>query len=500
MLVESFSHVLNPSGALPAFLAPSAGVGLRAVSYLPFKNSLISQAGGVVGVSALVVVVYEVFKRSLDYLLADFFKQHTKIKIVAKILLYSSAQLVGVASGAMMGLSFSQSWLIAGSSGIALVIKEILMQFDNKAEMRSTEGRHTTMVSEAVLPAGLTAEVTSSPIVESDGTEVPDVIIKEEAPDTHASQIQEQIKQEMPIAKMIGDVDLEALMKRFKTKSALYSDESKIVGRFPVETSYTRGKRKTMEDAHHTEKLLLENGLEASYFNICDGHGGPFVARYIRNNLPQVVKNVMNEVISERGDIHDPDDLALLSKQMKIGFKNLNNQLARKFPYQSLNCGSTALVAVTYRDFIFVFNVGDCRATIKTSEGAKDLSEDAKLTNEKFAKGVRKRGGDILPDEEGVLRVGHINIARSFGDFSSRGVCAEPKMEWCKINPEHQILILACDGIWDVLSSLEALSFIEFATAHGKTVREATSELIQKALDEGSTDNCTAMVVDLRVA
>lgn len=237
------------------------------------------------------------------------------------------------------------------------------------------------------------------------------------------------------------------------------------------------------------------------YFNVCDGHGGIFVARYLRSRLKEKVKSILENVISERGDIKDEEDLKEIKKAMKLGFKDLNDSLRTNYPYQSHNCGSTAIVAFIYKQFLFVFNVGDSRAVMRVDNEVWDLSEDAKLTVEKFAKGVRNNGGEILPDEDGVLRAGHINIARSFGDFSSPGIIAIPKMEGVDLSSlepgatKDLLLILACDGIWDVLSSEQAINFVDRMLASGKTSTEATVELIKKALDKGSSDNCTAMII-----
>lgn len=62
-----------------------------------------------------------------------------------------------------------------------------------------------------------------------------------------------------------------------------------------------------------------------------------------------------------------------------------------------------------------------------------------------------------------------------------------------------QFLILACDGVWDVLSDQEAVDMIiEKVKANGEQpVPEAAELLVQTALDRGSGDNISVVVVFL---
>ncbi len=73
---------------------------------------------------------------------------------------------------------------------------------------------------------------------------------------------------------------------------------------------------------------------------------------------------------------------------------------------------------------------------------------------------------------------------------------------------DDKLLILASDGLWDVLSSADvcamALRKFEGELGCGGSVRgalrKAASALAKAALDKGSRDNVTVLVVDLRPA
>lgn len=65
-------------------------------------------------------------------------------------------------------------------------------------------------------------------------------------------------------------------------------------------------------------------------------------------------------------------------------------------------------------------------------------------------------------------------------------------------------LILACDGVWDVFTSQEAVDYVYMAfrqeTACGNSLTEQTiarvsDSLVQACLDKGSTDNISVVLV-----
>ena len=64
-----------------------------------------------------------------------------------------------------------------------------------------------------------------------------------------------------------------------------------------------------------------------------------------------------------------------------------------------------------------------------------------------------------------------------------------------------QFIVIACDGIWDVLSDAEAVTLVrEFCGgSSGSTSKAARAAqyLIDTAIARGTTDNVTAMVVFL---
>jgi len=59
-----------------------------------------------------------------------------------------------------------------------------------------------------------------------------------------------------------------------------------------------------------------------------------------------------------------------------------------------------------------------------------------------------------------------------------------------------KFLILACDGVWDVLEPQQAVDVVTDALReHEADPQKACEVLVQTAFDRGSTDNITGIIV-----
>ena len=70
-----------------------------------------------------------------------------------------------------------------------------------------------------------------------------------------------------------------------------------------------------------------------------------------------------------------------------------------------------------------------------------------------------------------------------------------PECRIIPLGPDHEFLIIASDGLWDVVSGAEAVIRAKSAFGAGKTASEAAEELCDLALKLGSSDNVTAVIV-----
>ncbi|KAA0191009.1 hypothetical protein HAZT_HAZT009916 [Hyalella azteca] len=160
--------------------------------------------------------------------------------------------------------------------------------------------------------------------------------------------------------------------------------------------------------------------------------------------------------------------------------------------------GSTAVVAVLDGELLVVGNVGDSRAVMADEHGrAVPLSFDHKPNQLKERRRIKEAGGFIT--FSGVWRVaGVLATSRALGDFPLKLprplVTAEPDVLTFSLSDHKaQFVILASDGLWDVMSNEEAVAFVLSRLSepdHG------AKSLVMHAYNLGSLDNITVAIIN----
>ena len=126
------------------------------------------------------------------------------------------------------------------------------------------------------------------------------------------------------------------------------------------------------------------------------------------------------------------------------------------------------------------------------------MSVDHKPDRQDEKKRITKLGGKVL--HCGRWRVqGVLAVSRAIGDVNLQPyVTCEPEiMERELLDDEDCYLVLASDGIWDVLSNNE-VSIVVKQAVKSKPFVDVAKELCAQAIMLGSTDNVTASIIDLR--
>ena len=143
---------------------------------------------------------------------------------------------------------------------------------------------------------------------------------------------------------------------------------------------------------------------------------------------------------------------------------------------------------------IYVANVGDSRAVLSANGRAVPLSADHKPDRKDERQRIENLGGRVV--FWGTWRVeGVLAVTRAFGDRQLKPlVSSAPDIVRHTISEYDQFLILASDGLWDVLSNERAVEIVSSIYPDTKT---ASFVLVQTAFEMGSSDNITALVVDL---
>jgi protein phosphatase PTC1 len=118
------------------------------------------------------------------------------------------------------------------------------------------------------------------------------------------------------------------------------------------------------------------------------------------------------------------------------------------------------------------------------------LSRDHKPTDEDEIERITNAGGFVV-----MGRVnGMLAVTRSLGDRAMKDfVSGEPHLTETVLNDDDTHLILACDGVWDVIEDDEAVELV----SKFEKAQEAAKHLLVTALKKGSTDNISVIVVKL---
>jgi serine/threonine protein phosphatase PrpC len=100
--------------------------------------------------------------------------------------------------------------------------------------------------------------------------------------------------------------------------------------------------------------------------------------------------------------------------------------------------------------------------------------------------------------EGGHNRVnGRLGVTRSFGDTRFSCVNADPDIRELNLTGSELCIIMACDGLWDVLDERSVGILLKSHTAKGEKLSTLSEMLVNEALRLGSTDNVSVVIIDL---
>lgn len=240
-----------------------------------------------------------------------------------------------------------------------------------------------------------------------------------------------------------------------------------------------RGKRASMEDFFDVKTCKI-NGQTVCLFGIFDGHGGSRAAEYLKENL---FKNLMNH----------PEFLTNTKVAISETYQQTDSDFLESGKDTFRDDGSTASTAVLVGNHLYVANVGDSRTVISKAGKAIPLSEDHKPNRSDERKRIENAGGVVM--WAGTWRVGGVlAMSRAFGNrMLKQFVVAEPEIQEQELDEEFELLVLASDGLWDVVPNEDAVTL----ALSEEEPELAARKLIETAFSRGSADNITCIVVRL---
>jgi len=246
--------------------------------------------------------------------------------------------------------------------------------------------------------------------------------------------------------------------------------------RFTVGFADTIGRRSGMEDAHSIFGRF--GGVDTQdAFMIFDGHNGPLAAEAANERMPAVLKEAL-------ASCESPEEA------LKLSFHKIHDAIID----ECIKGGCTATVVLFLGEKGYVAHVGDTRLALIHDGMLRRLTIDHRPSNKAEADAVRARGGLVLCFGGREMRVnGMIAITRALGDRElADALTCEPD-----VSPvpwefgTDDVLVLACDGLWDKVPDEAVLNTVRSETDPLK----AAEALRNMAYNKGSTDNISVMVI-----
>ena len=110
--------------------------------------------------------------------------------------------------------------------------------------------------------------------------------------------------------------------------------------------------------------------------------------------------------------------------------------------------------------------------------------------------GEKDKFGDPIQDR-GIYRVnGNLALSRAIGDRSERPhVSAEPEIISVPVRKGDEFIIVATDGLWDVMDSDDAVNYVKLSLKAGISKTKIADVLIQEAMRLGTYDNVTVIII-----
>ena len=302
--------------------------------------------------------------------------------------------------------------------------------------------------------------------------------------------------------------------------------------RVVVGAALAQGQRQYMEDRYSTvldlkpEGVVECDGIRRSFLGVFDGHNGDWAAQFASERLHTFLNQ---DILTRNASPSCPDAIAQYNAEMEKSLKKMymdcDAVILDSTSQQGRRDGSTALSILQVGNALFTAHAGDSRAVVGYADGrTRAMTEDHKPSTVTERRRVTEIGGRIefcgcwrvIADHPFKPVRAALAVSRSLGDIDFKrpkdtGVTAEPDVQRYELNKNVNFVILATDGMWDVIRDQEAGDIARGKlTEHGvlldgecttsdltaieSACNEASKELLETSLRRGTNDNVTVVV------
>lgn len=236
------------------------------------------------------------------------------------------------------------------------------------------------------------------------------------------------------------------------------------------------------------------------FFGVYDGHGGAQVAQFCAERMHGVIADEWGQDTVAVTEWQRRWEVALTN-----GFERTDNDVATEVASDMV--GSTAVVVVLSGCQIITSNCGDSRAVLCRGTETIPLTVDQKPDRQDELVRIESNGGKVI-NWNGARVLGVLAMSRAIGDRYLRPwIIPVPEITFTTRTDEDECLILASDGLWDVMSNEEASEvarrllrrrrrqLMADGISPAQTVADNLTDI---ALGRSSSDNISIIVIDLK--
>lgn len=223
-----------------------------------------------------------------------------------------------------------------------------------------------------------------------------------------------------------------------------------------------------------------------------DGHGGDQTSKRVEVALHP--KIFLTEEFA-KGDV---------DRALERGFEEMDKEVVEEANKNNLMNGSTCVVGLILDGALHIANIGDSEGVLVSVENDKleaiNLTKPHKASDPVEKERVEGLGGYVF-----FGRVfGALAVSRSFGDAKYKKpkttkdfVSWEPFLKKIELQNSHKYMVLACDGLWDVMKHDEVAELTHKLFQEGKSPDQVAEQLVKTALYKKTDDNVTVVVVKI---
>jgi len=308
------------------------------------------------------------------------------------------------------------------------------------------------------------------------------------SPERHSGELKKQQDD-------LGHVQAEF---ELKNNSLLADSETVSIGSFSL---HITGESWTGNKSNNEDRMVLSFQIAPEVYGclIADGHCGDTCADYLVEHLFSNLSHRLHAELTDESGIR---------RALSEAFRETDEAFLQYATTNQIPAGSTAIVIVFFlsntREELrcITAHVGDSRALIALPEVVR-LTSDHKPDREDEKRRLQASGGHVV-DVGGIWRVftpsvvsiggrslqWGLAVSRAFGDLALKRpveiVTADPEVSNSQSVPDGAWVVLACDGIFDVLTDQETAD---------ACVQGGPSGVVRAAYGNLSDDNLTAVAI-----